>query len=177
MFLMGSSLPSFANAHGLGGSQKQIVGNYLIEFEFDGFGKVQASIPTLYTFELLDPNNTNQSLSFDRVFVRVERADGPVVFIGNLYPIEVQQLKSAQVSFPIYESGEYKAEATFYNNGQEIVRTKFDFGVAPSFKTVKEDAPSVYRAYVGALMLILGIIIGMVWHKYLSRKKSDVKNN
>lgn len=169
------------SAHGLATSKTELVGNYLLEFEYDTLGNVQAGEFTDFNFEVLDPN-TKESLEFQRAFVKFARPyQGPQgntiydsVFSGNLFQMQGFGRKSARANIVIPKAGDYEAQVAFYNGTEKLAEHKFTFTVDPEVQKEGEKSSKGIWPFVSVGTFVLGFLGGIAIRK--TKKKQEKEN-
>ncbi len=171
---------TFANAHGLATTKTELVGNYLVQMEYDTLGNISAEDNASFSFELLNPD-TKESADFDRVFARIIKKDGPpfaLAFTGNLMPTEGFTVKSARANIYIPTEGDYKIELRYYKASQELAKHTFEIPVDPPYSFGKDaNKTADVMKYLWVITLIGGIIIGMVASKLLKSTSEHGKKD
>lgn len=165
-------------AHGLATSKTELVGNYLLEFEYDTLGNVQAGQLTEFNFEVLDPN-TKEALDFQRAFVRFARpyqgAQGntlyETVFNANLFQMSGFGRKSARANIIIPTGGEHEAQVSFYNGTEKLAEHKFTFTVDPEVQKEGEKSNKGFWPFVSVGTFVVGFLGGIAIRK--SKKKQE----
>ena len=160
-----SLTPASVNAHGLATTKSELVGNYLVQMEYDTLGNINAEDNASFSFELLNPD-TKESADFDRVFARIVKKDGPpfkLAFVGNLFPMEGFAVKSARANIYIPTEGQYNIELNYFKADQELAKYTFEVPVDPpyQFGNTNKSGTSDVKKYIWVISLIGGIILGM----------------
>lgn len=159
---------TFASAHGLATTKNELVGDYLVQLEYDTLGNINAGDNTSFSFELLNPD-TKESADFDRVFVRIAKKDGPpfiLAFLGNLMATDGFGIgiKSARANIYIPTEGDYKIELSYYKADSELARHTFELPVDPPYSLGnsqgKVDFAGISK-YLWPITLILGLLVGI----------------
>lgn len=166
------------SAHGLATSKTELVGEYLLEFEYDTLGNVQAGQLTDFNFELLKPD-TQESLEFQRAFVRLTRPsqtpEGKTiynpVFSGNLFQMSGFGRKSARANIVIADPGNYEAQVSFYNPEGKLAEHTFTFTVDPPFQKDTAKSNKGFWPFVSVGTFVVGFLGGLAIRK--SKKKHE----
>ncbi len=163
---MGFGAISFpANAHGLATTKNQLINNYFVEFEYDTLGDVTAEQLTTYGFELLKPDNTEESIDFDRVFVKFAKQGDGAILSGNIFPMEGYGRKTARINATFEEEGTYEVVMTYYKTDKQLAEATFDFKVGPSDTPKTENKKGLDAIpYLWAISLVVGFIGGTLIH-------------
>lgn len=151
-------LPGVATAHGLETTQRQTVGNYIIEFEYNTVGSVMAGDYTLYNVYLLDAKTEN-GLDYDSAFIRVDKQNGPAIFSGNLAESK-DSAGYASMSGIVADPGTYTADVSFYKDGKTLAEAAYNFQVeANNYQS--STGSNKFNWFPGALF-VLGFILGLI---------------
>lgn len=159
------SISGVVFAHGLGVTQQQIIGDYLIEFEYDGTGQVLAGELTTYAFEFLNKAN-NEPAAYERMFAKISKqGSSRPTFSGNLVPVELLGRKSARANITLGEAGPYTAELSFYTGSNELAKASFNFDVAVNPASAPPQESWMRKYAYGGVFAILVAVIGIqaVW--------------
>lgn len=170
---------SLANAHGLGTSKNQVVGNYFIVFEYDALGNVAADTFTSYDMDFQDAN-TKEFLDYSRLFLRItQKGHNTPFFTGNVAPVDIFGKKAARINMTIPDAGDYTAKLDFYDvKNQKLTEASFDFAVDPptqygNANTTDKAGAFDPKKYLWIAALVGGIIIGMVIAKLIKRQPAS----
>lgn len=143
-------------AHGLATAQQQVVGDYILEFEYDTPGQVVAGELTTYNFELLKLTDQSQ-VPFNRVFVKFTKPTGETVFSGNLTQVDIIGRLASRANVILPEVGPYSAELNFYNNNEKLASGTFPFDVRENTAAPK---PNWFAKHGQLLVLsLLGLVV------------------
>jgi hypothetical protein len=168
------------SAHGLATAKTELVGNYLLEFEYDTLGNVQAGQLTEFNFEVLDPN-TKEALDFQRAFVKFARPyQSPqgntiydTVFNANLFQMSGFGRKSARANIMIPTAGGYEAQVSFYNGTEKLAEHKFTFTVDPEVQKEGEKSSKGFWSFVSVGTFVIGFLGGIAIRKSKKRQEKD----
>jgi len=164
----------FANnafAHGLATTKSQIVGNYLIEFEYNTVGNIASGEYQNYNFDILDAK-TQKFVDFDRAFAKFSKKDGDVVAVGDLSASETlgPGMKSSRFGLVFADPGVYNLDLIFYDkNSNQLAESNFDFTVDPGTNQTSKLTQGGQSVILEIVLLIGGFILGYAINKF--RKK------
>ena len=158
------SIAGFAYAHGLGGGQDKVVGNYLIDLSYSPEEPV-AGQNIQFGLSLLD-NETKEIADFENAWVRISKGN-EVLFASTL---ERTTSNVASFLYTFTESGVYETTVRFQKFNEEIpeirlaeiiVETDFNIVVGGDVAARKSRASKdlIIGFIIGA---ILGIIISLI---------------
>jgi hypothetical protein len=152
-------------AHGQATSLQKVVGNYLLEFEYNQTGNPPAGDFIAYNFDILDVH-TQEFLTFKSAFVRFASSDDKKTFAnGTLTPDQFTP-SNARMGVSLPEAGRYAITARFYDNDDaEIAEATFDLTVDPPYSD--RGFVSSAGSYAWVIALIIGLIIGLAAARFL----------
>ena len=126
-FLM---VPSLVFGHGLGQSFQQVVGEYLVEFEYETFESL-ADEATPYVFRLQN-NETGEPTAFESLLVRIVSEDtNETTAVARLE--EDDFLTGVSRLTVLLPEGDYAVDMNFKNTeGDTFVEAEFEHTVLPA---------------------------------------------
>ena len=75
-----------AQAHGLATSKQAVVGNYVLELEYDKLSDVKAREFMIFNVDIIDAS-TKQAVPFDRAYIRFRKENQQTAaLITDIYP-------------------------------------------------------------------------------------------
>lgn len=150
-------VPTLASAHGLVTTQTAVVGNYIVEFEYNTLGSIFAGDYTVYDVYLLK-QPSREPVDFDSAFIRIEKQNGPAVMAGSLN--ESSDIKGyASMSGVINEGGNYTALVYFYKGGTALAQNSFNFAVKPMApNSIPASQSKSVQYFIG--IFLAGLIVG-----------------
>ena len=160
--------PFNANAHGLETTESQVVGEYLVQLEYDTIGNINAGEAIRFSFELLDPD-TKETIKFNRVFVRIVKKDGPLAYVGNQYALDVSGIIAANSSLILPEEGDYDFNLQFFRGEEKLIEHTFTLPVDPDWS--KKNKSNGAMSYLWIMTLVGGLIGGIAYGKTLNVSK------
>lgn len=156
------------SAHGAATTEKFIQGEYLLQFEYDTQGNPVAGEVNALSFELFDAENEGR-VEFNRVFVTISKKDGPIVFLSNIYALDVLGIMAGRVRVVLPDEGQYEIEAQYYNNEDKLAEHTFELEVDPASPLKAEGG---FKRYLWAITLIAGLAAGLL----IGMREDEVKS-
>lgn len=161
-------------AHGIATSKQAVVGQYIIEFEYEAFEQVPSQEPVGYTIRLID-QKSNADVPFDYAFVRVQK-DNRTVFNSHVAQAP-DTVGIGRFAMALPDPGRYSATLSFMKQGKTLAETSFEYA---SVSTRNESAPNggldLKNLRQIALMLTMagiGLVIGLLISSLFERKNKN----
>lgn len=152
-------------AHGLETTVNKLVGEYLIQLEYDTLGNISAGEATSFGFELLDPE-TEKTVKLNRIFVRITKKNGPIGYVGNQYALDVDGVIASRAKISLPSEGEYDFSLQFFRDDEKLAEHTFTLPVDPPYRGKDETGSTI--PYLWAITLVGGLIGGIAYGKTLN---------
>lgn len=149
------------SAHGLATQEHFLAGDKLVILEYETLGNMRAGEVTTFNFELQDVQ-TGKNIQFDRVFVTVNKKSGPIVFLSNIFPLDVAGVTASRARFYIPTEGPHEFEVQYFMGENKLAEHIFEL-------TVEKDPGEKggITAHLWIITLIGGLVAGVYINKIL----------